>query len=86
MHNFLNHLWELKYSKPSSWYSLSFEEPLITSVIARATLYGQVDSPELPEMPEIMEMIENFSKVTKYLTKFIETLTYVWEKSHVKKQ
>ena len=87
MHNFLIHLWELKYSKPSSWYSLSFEELLIAPVIARAALYGQVDSPELPEMPEIMEMMENFSKVTKYLTKFKETLiNYVWEKSHVKKQ
>ena len=42
---------------------------------------GQFDSPELPEMTE------NFTKVTKYLTKFKETLiNYVWEKSHVKKQ
>ena len=40
---------------------------------------GQVDSPELPETPEITEMRENFTKVTKYLTKFKE-------KSHVKKQ
>ena len=47
---------------------------------------GQFDSPELPETPEIMEMTENFTKVTKYLTKFKETLNYVWEKSHVKKQ
>ena len=45
---------------------------------------GQVDSPELPKTPEITE---NFTKVTKYLTKFKETLiNYVWEKSHVKKQ
>ena len=49
--------------------------------------FGQVDSPELPETPEITEMTEDFTKVTKYLTKFKETLTnYVWEKSHVKKQ
>ena len=48
---------------------------------------GQVDSPELPEMSEIMEIMGNFTKVTKYLTKFKETLiNYVWEKSHVKKQ
>ena len=50
-------------------------------------LNGQVDSPELLETPEITEMTENFTKVTKYLTKFKETLiNYVWEKSHVKKQ
>ena len=49
--------------------------------------YGQVDSTELPETPEVTEMRENFTKVTKYLTKFKETLiNYVWEKSHVKKQ
>ena len=48
---------------------------------------GQRDSPELPETPEITETTENFMKVTKYLTKFKETLiNYVWEKSHVKKQ
>ena len=42
---------------------------------------GQVDSPELPETTE------NFTKVTKYLTKFQETLiNYGWGKSHVKKQ
>ena len=35
---------------------------------------GQVDSLELPEMPEITEMTGNFTKVTKYLTKFKETL------------
>ena len=47
----------------------------------------QVDSLDLPETPEITEMTENFTKVTKYLTKFKETLiNYVWEKSHVKKQ
>ena len=49
--------------------------------------FGQVDSPELPETPEITEMTENFTKVTKYLTKFKETLiNHVWKKSHVKKQ
>ena len=49
--------------------------------------WGQVDSPELSETPEITEMTENFTKVTKYLTKFKKTLiNYVWEKSHVKKQ
>ena len=48
---------------------------------------SQVDSLDLPETPEITEMTENFTKVTKYLTKFKETLiNYVWEKSHVKKQ
>ena len=48
---------------------------------------GQVDSPELPETTEITEMAEYFTKVTKYLTKFKETLiNYVWEKSHVIKQ
>ena len=35
---------------------------------------SQVDSLELPEM---MEMTENFTKVTKYLTKFKETINYV---------
>ena len=49
-------------------------------------LNGHVDSPELLETPEITEMMENFTKVTKYLTKFKETINYVWEKSHVKKQ
>ena len=50
-------------------------------------LNGQVDSPELLETPEITEMTENFTKVTKYLTKFKETLiNYVWEKPHIKKQ
>ena len=48
---------------------------------------GQVDSPELPETPENTEMKENFTKVTKYLIKFKETLiNYVWEKSHIKKK
>ena len=47
---------------------------------------SQVDSLELPEMLEMMEMTENFTKVTKYLTKFKETINYVWKKSHVKKQ
>ena len=52
-----------------------------------AFFWGQVDSPELSETPEIAETTENFTKVTKYLTKFKETLiNYVWEKSHVKKQ
>ena len=35
---------------------------------------GQVDSPELPETLAITESTENFTKVTKYLTKFKETL------------
>ena len=49
--------------------------------------WGKVDSPELPEKPEITEITENFTKVTKYLTKFKETLiNYVWKISHVKKQ
>ena len=48
---------------------------------------GQVDSPELPETPEITETTENFTKVTKYLIKFQETLiNYGWGKSQVKKQ
>ena len=35
----------------------------------------------------ITELTENFTKVTKYLTKFKETLiNYVWEKPHIKKQ
>ena len=35
----------------------------------------------------ITELTENFTKVTKYLTKFKDTLiNYVWEKPHVKKQ
>ena len=34
----------------------------------------------------ITELTENFTKVTKYLTKFKETINYVWEKPHVKKQ
>ena len=55
--------------------------------VTRTLKFGQVDSPELLETPETMEMTENFTKVTKYLTKFIETLiNYVWEKSHVKKK
>ena len=45
---------------------------------------NQFDSQELPETPKIMEMTENFTKVTKYLTKFKETLIN-WGKSHVKK-
>ena len=57
------------------------------SSVSQANSFGQVNSPELPEMLEITEMMENFTKVTKYLTKFKETLIdYVWEKSHVKKQ
>ena len=48
---------------------------------------GQVDSPELSETREITEMTESFTKVTKHLNKFKETLiNHVWEKSHVKKQ
>ena len=56
------------------------------SLEKRYCLFGQVDSLELPEMLEITEMIENFTKVTKYLAKFKETINYVWEKSHVKRQ
>ena len=57
------------------------------SLEKRYCLFGHVDSPELSETLEITEMIENFTKVTKYLAKFKETLiNYVWEKSHVKKQ
>ena len=52
-----------------------------------ASIKGQVDSPELPETPEITEIIEIFIKVTKDFTKLKDTLTtYVWEKSHFKKQ
>ena len=48
---------------------------------------GQVNSLELPQRLEITEMMEHFTKVTKHLTKFKETLiNYVWEKSYVKKQ
>ena len=47
---------------------------------------GQVHSPDFSETPKITEMTENFTKVTKYITKFKETLiNSVWEKSHVKK-
>ena len=50
----------------------------------RGLVAGQVDSPELLKMPETTEMTENFTKVTKYLTIFKETLiNYVWKKSHV---
>ena len=35
---------------------------------------GQVDSPELSKTLEITEMMENFTKATKYLTKFKEIL------------
>ena len=63
-----------------------------TTVHVRCTqtasnVHRQVDSPELPQTPEITEMTENFAKVTKYLTKYKETLiNYVWKKCHVKKQ
>ena len=44
-----------------------------------------VDFPELSERPEITEMTVNLKKVSKYLTKFKETLiNYVWEKSQSK--
>ena len=47
---------------------------------------GRVDSPELPGTPEITEMTENFMKVTKYLTKFKETLiNYAWDKIYHQK-
>ena len=35
---------------------------------------GQVNSLELPQRLEITEMMEHFTKVTKHLTKFKETL------------
>ena len=56
-------------------------------MVAHYENLGQVDSPESPETPETTGMTEIFTKVTKYFTKFKETLiNYVWEKSHVKKQ
>ena len=68
-------------------YISIFQRLLFDFEVTRTLKFGQVDSPELPETPETMEMTENFTKVTKYLTKFIETLiNYVWEKSHVKKK
>ena len=43
--------------------------------------------PGIAGTQDITEMTENFTKVTKYLNKFKETLiNYVWEKSHFKKQ
>ena len=42
--------------------------------IQNKPISGQVDSPELPETPETTEMTENFTNVTKYLTRFQETL------------
>ena len=40
-----------------------------------------------PGIAENAENHGNFTKVTKHLTRFKETLiSYVWEKSHVKKQ
>ena len=55
---------------------------------SKKNLYmGQIDSLELPKMSEITEMTENFTKVTKHLTIFKETLiNYVWEKYQVRKQ
>ena len=48
---------------------------------------GQIDSLESPKMLEITKMMENFTKVTKHLTIFKETLmNYIWEKSQVRKQ
>ena len=38
----LNHFLELKYSKPSSWYNVSFDDPLIAPVIDRAALYWRL--------------------------------------------
>ena len=37
--NFRNHLLDCGDSKPSSWKSFSFEDPLIAPVIARAAFY-----------------------------------------------
>ena len=55
---------------------------------SKKNLYmGQIDSLELPKTSEITEMTENFTKVTKHLTIFKETLiNYVWEKYQVRKQ
>ena len=55
---------------------------------SKKNLYmGQIDSLELPKTSEITEMTENFTKVTKHLTIFKETLiNYVWEKYKVRKQ
>ena len=44
----------------------------------------KVDSPELLETSEITEMMKNFTKVTKHLSKFKETINYVCEKSRQK--
>ena len=50
-------------------------------------ILGQADSPESLKISEVTEMAENLIKVTKYLTKLTETLmSFVWKKSHVKKQ
>ena len=54
-------------------YISIFQRLLFDFEVTRTLKFGQVDSPELPETPETMEMTENFTKVTKYLTKFIET-------------
>ena len=55
---------------------------------SKKNLYmSQIDSLELPKTSEITEMTENFTKVTKHLTIFKETLiNYVWEKYQVRKQ
>ena len=55
---------------------------------SKKNLYmGQIYSQELPKTLEITEMTENFTKVTKHLTIFKETLiNYVWEKYQVRKQ
>ena len=54
---------------------------------SKKNLYmGQIYSQELPKTLEITEMTENFTKVTKHLTIFKETLiNYVWEKYQVRK-
>ena len=55
---------------------------------SKKNLYmGQIYSQELPKTLEITEMMENFTKVTKHLTIFKETLiNYVWEKYQIRKQ
>ena len=47
-----------------------FQLPEIISDLRLRLQTSQVDSPELPETPGITKMTENFTKVTKYLTKF----------------
>ena len=83
------HVWSDPHLKSEEmWWSFLWKESTCWGCwLFTQRSSGQVDSPELPETPEITEMTENFTKVTKHLTKFKETLiNYVWEKSYVKKQ